>query len=85
MDHTLHNLQTLRQIKGLSTKDMADALCICERQYRNIETGRSPLNMDRLQMIAQALGVPIETFFLENLRARIFELLQHTAPMAQVG
>jgi transcriptional regulator with XRE-family HTH domain len=80
MDQTLSNLKTLRIIRGLSYQDMAAALCICERQYRNLETGKSPLTIDRLQLIAQTLKVPIETFFIENLEKRIWESLQVNHP-----
>jgi transcriptional regulator with XRE-family HTH domain len=77
MDHnTLHNLQTLRLVRGLSYKDMAEALFICERQYRNIESGKSPLNLDRLQLIAQVLNVPIKTFFVENLKEKIWSAIR---------
>jgi transcriptional regulator with XRE-family HTH domain len=80
MDHTLYNLKTLRVIRGLSVKEMASSLYICERQYRNIEAGKSPLSLDRLELIAKVLHVPIETFFVKTLKEQIWENLQVNHP-----
>ena len=51
-------IRTLRRMRGMSAQDLADALRWPLDTLVNYEYGRRPLQIDRLAVLAEALGVP---------------------------
>ncbi len=55
----LVKMKRLRKERGLSQADMADALHIALKTYQNIEGGVTRIDIDRLDQIANVLGVTL--------------------------
>lgn len=77
----------LRKKKGFSQKDLAKKLNIAPYNYGKVERGETKLTVDRLDQIAQVLGVHISSFFdfpTDELNFRLFfylacEIVGHDA------
>ena len=54
---TLAKIVRLRNEKGLSQENMADALNVKQSTYCNWEKGKPPLTLAKIDQIAQILGV----------------------------
>jgi transcriptional regulator with XRE-family HTH domain len=52
-----NNIRKIREIKGLKQENLAKNLGITTNGYGKIERGESSINIDRLNQIAEALGV----------------------------
>ncbi len=57
------NLRALRKFRGLKQKAMADRLKLSDHAYANIETGKTDIQLSRLEEIAQILGVEVVDLF----------------------
>ena len=60
-----------RKDSGLTQEELAEAIGITYQQLQRYENGKSNLNTDRLQAIANVLDVPITYFFEETIGGRI--------------
>lgn len=60
MKTTGHKIKRMREIRGISQKDIADAIGLSVNQYGKIERDESNLTVDRLEQIAKALNVTPE-------------------------
>jgi transcriptional regulator with XRE-family HTH domain len=54
-------IRCIREIQGLTQQNMADALGITNTAYAKKERGETNIKTERLQEIAKALGVKVET------------------------
>ena len=59
-------LRVIRQKAGLSQEQLAEMMAITPQQIQKYESGKSKLNTDRLQQVAQALSVPLMAFFSDQ-------------------
>ncbi len=59
-------LRTMRQKAGLTQEQLAEMLAVTSQQIQKYESGKSKINSDRLQQLAQALSVPIQAFFSDS-------------------
>lgn len=63
-DRTIGSLiASLRKAQGLSQSALGDAIGVSFQQVQKYEKGRNRIGAGRLQMIADLLNVPVETFF----------------------
>lgn len=58
---TRARIKTLRLLKGLTQKEMAELLYKSASAYSRIESGKHPISIDELRNIATVLGCQIET------------------------
>lgn len=73
MDMKTHigvRVKTVRQMKGLTQEQLADAVGKAVETISNIERGAMLTSIDTLQRIAQVLGVPLAHFFEDTEDAR---------------
>jgi transcriptional regulator with XRE-family HTH domain len=56
-------LRMMRQQAGLTQERLAEQIGITSQQIQKYESGANKLNTDRLQQIALALSVPVQSFF----------------------
>jgi transcriptional regulator with XRE-family HTH domain len=68
----LFNIQRVRIIRGITQIEMAKKLDICEKQYRNLESGKSELTLRRLIEISTILQISLTRLLTEDLSADIF-------------
>lgn len=54
-------IKELREIKGITQKEMSVKLNISERQYRRLEQGISSLSIDRARFIASILETDLNS------------------------
>ena len=58
-------LRGFRKTRGLTQEQLAEHLGVSFQQIQLYESGRTRLNTDKLQLLSQALSVPIAAFFGE--------------------
>ena len=58
-------LRQLRQKAGWTQERLAEQIDVSTQQINKYESGANRLNTDRLQQIANALAVPIQSFFTD--------------------
>ncbi len=57
----LHNkIKELRQLKGLTQKQVADKINMLQSNYTKVEKGRLNLKIDKVHILAELFGVPAE-------------------------
>lgn len=56
-------IRVLRKARGLTQEQLAELVDIEQKHVSCIELGKNSPPIDRLEKIAQALDVPIKTFF----------------------
>ena len=64
-------IKNRRKDSGLTQEELAEAIGITYQQLQRYENGKSNLNTDRLQAIANVLDVPITYFFEESTGGKI--------------
>ena len=52
------NIRALRKLRGMTLKDLAEAIGTTPQTVQRLETGNMTVNLDWLFALAQALGVP---------------------------
>lgn len=78
------NIRAIRTARGLSQKEMAEALDVTFQQVQKYERGANRLPIDKLYLLKKKLHVPYDTFFEgmgegstpETLSQRIIEKLE---------
>ena len=58
-------IRCLRKKNGLSQEVLSGLACIARSHLAMIETGAKAANVETLAKIADALGLPLSTFFLQ--------------------
>ena len=59
-------LRKFRQQAGWSQERLAEQIGVSIQQVQKYESGSNKMNTDRLQQAAQALDVPIQSFFTDT-------------------
>jgi len=59
------NLCQLRTKAGWSRERLAEEIGVSPQQIHKYESGTNMMNTDRLQQVAQALDVPVQSLFME--------------------
>lgn len=57
-----NKLRELRNRRGLTQEQLAELVGVTFQQIQKYENGSNRLNTDKLQIMAQALGIPISAF-----------------------
>ena len=61
-----NRLRMLRQQAGWSQERLSEMIGVSPQQFQKYESGRNMMNTDKLQMVANALSVPIQALFSET-------------------
>lgn len=79
-------LKVIRLCKGLSQEEMAETLGYSTNGYAKIERGESDVKVDKLEKIAEALGVDLQQLLGLNDKT-VFNIIENlqSAPYAQCG
>lgn len=56
----------MRQHAGWSQERLAEQIGVSTQQFQKYETGKNMMNTEKLQLVAQALSIPIQTLFTES-------------------
>lgn len=59
-------LRQLRQQAGWTQERLAEQIGVSTQQIQKYECGTNKMNTDRLQQVAQALSVPIQSLFTDT-------------------
>lgn len=59
-------LRKLRLQAGWTQERLAEQIGVSVQQIQNYESGANKMNTDRLQQLANALDVPVQSFFSES-------------------
>ena len=59
-------LRKLRLQAGRTQERLAEQIGVSVQQIQNYESGANKMNTDRLQQLANALDVPVQSFFSES-------------------
>jgi transcriptional regulator with XRE-family HTH domain len=60
-----HRLRMLRQQAGWSQERLSEQIGVSPQQFQKYETGRNMMNTEKLQLVANALSIPIQALFSE--------------------
>lgn len=60
-------VEEIRKEKRVPKAELARHLGMTAMGYHHLSTGRTPINTDRLQIIAEVLGVPASEFLRPEL------------------
>lgn len=61
-------LKEFRKLRGLTQEQLAEMVEVTFQQIQKYENGNTRLNTDKIQLVAQALNVPVSAFFDEGSR-----------------
>ncbi len=59
-------LKQLRQKAGVSQERFAETIGVSTQQLQKYENGQNMMNTDKLQLVAAALSVPVQTLFISD-------------------
>lgn len=59
-------LKEFRKLRGLTQEQLAEMVEVTFQQIQKYENGNTRLNTDKLQVVAQALNIPVSAFFDEG-------------------
>lgn len=68
-----HRIKSRRRELRISQEDLADILNVTYQQIQRYENGTNKLNVENLQIIAEALSVPITFFFETEIPSTVAE------------
>ena len=55
----------LRQQAGWSQEQLSELIGVSPQQFQKYESGKNMMNTEKLQMVANALSIPIQALFSE--------------------
>lgn len=58
-------LRMLRQQAGWSQEQLSELIGVSPQQFQKYESGKNMMNTEKLQMVANALSIPIQALFSE--------------------
>lgn len=70
------NLKEIRTAKGVTQSHLAKKLEISTMTYSRMENGESKIDVERLIVIAKALGVGVEVFFSKELTESVIKSME---------
>ena len=56
----------LRQQAGWSQERLSELIGVSPQQFQKYESGKNMMNTEKLQLIANALSIPIQSLFTES-------------------
>ena len=56
-------LRMLRQLAGWSQERLSEIIGVSPQQFQKYETGKNMMNTEKLQLVANALSVPVQALF----------------------
>lgn len=59
-------VRKLRQQAGWTQENLAEKIGVSVQQIQNYESGANKMNTDRLQQVAQALDIPVQSIFTDS-------------------
>lgn len=59
-------LKQLRQRAGVSQEKLAEIIGVSTNQLQKYESGQNMMNTEKLQLVAGALSVPVQEFFVSG-------------------
>jgi transcriptional regulator with XRE-family HTH domain len=71
-------LRLLRQQAGWSQERLSELIGVSPQQFQKYESGKNMMNTEKLQMVANALSIPIQALFTdtdENIPVGVSEQL----------
>lgn len=71
-------LRMLRQQAGWSQERLSEQIGVSPQQFQKYETGKNMMNTEKLQLVANALSIPIQALFSapeENMPVGVSEQL----------
>ena len=71
------NIELVRMAKGVTKKYIADKLGLSLQGYRHIANGAVTLDVERLKIIANALGEEEIIFFKEKLTDKVIKRINN--------
>ncbi|MFV0280185.1 MAG: helix-turn-helix domain-containing protein, partial [Rhodoblastus sp.] len=80
-----HRVRSMRAVRGMSRKVLAQASGVSERYIAQLESGQGNVSIVLLRRVAEATGAPVEDFVAETARqpqdwTLIRELLRKATP-----
>lgn len=61
-----NRLRMLRQQAGWSQERLSELFGVSPQQFQKYESGKNMMNTEKLQMVANALSIPIQALFSET-------------------
>lgn len=77
-------LKVIRLCKGLSQEEMAETLGYSTNGYAKIERGETDVKVDKLEKIAEALGIELQQLLGLNDKT-IFNVIENFTQSSQTG
>ena len=77
------NIRRLRELKGLSQKELADMMDMPAPQYSRLESGKSAPTLNTLVRIAEALSIEVEHLLISPKKANPKQQLEHKAELTE--
>lgn len=72
------NVELIRIAKGVTKKYLGDKLGLSLQGYRHIANGAVSLDVERLKIIADALGEDVEVFFKSELTDEVINRINNS-------
>lgn len=66
-------ISQLREAKGITTNRLANLCGISQSFLRSVELGEKGISVDNLQLICEALQIPLSVFFEEEENAQTLD------------
>ena len=66
-------ISQLREAKGITTNRLANLCGISQSFLRSVELGEKGISVDNLQLICEALKIPLSVFFEEEENAQTLD------------
>lgn len=70
------NIEKIRRAKGVTKTHIAKQLGMTLQGYRHLESGEVKLDVERLKIIAAALGEDVAVFFDDKLTESVIKRLK---------
>ncbi|WP_373325679.1 helix-turn-helix domain-containing protein [Sporomusa paucivorans] len=70
------NVERVRAVMGVTKKHIADKLGLSLQGYRHIASGGVALDVERLKIISEALGVSVDIFFNDRLTDSVIKNME---------
>jgi len=71
------NVERIREAKGVTKTYLSRKLGLTLQGYRHIATGETRLDVERLRVIALALGVDVGVFFDRSLTESVIDEMEN--------
>lgn len=77
----MENLKRIREMRGMTQADLAEATGLTQGAISKIESGRMNVTREKINLLAAALGCePVELFSLPDLQQRVLAAISALDP-----